>query len=529
MKKDNRNRKTAAVLAAVIMAVCVFGCGSQEPSGQNGGQGSTQESPGYTEESHAERYRYDLQVDVHAITPEEAEQEYLKLSLHEEATFFNPEDTEWDRICLRDYAQMHLEECRQMEPGISTDADTVYSNITDSRDGSSPALTRDEDSSVIWLNLETPLQPGEQMTLSLDYSFPVTDMSFGTRINYSFSDSFNKNPVYGLGNFYPILAGRIDGEWDTSPDIPSGECFYSPCSDYHAAVKVPHGWQVIGSGEEKQTGTEGDQDIWEVDAENVRDMALAAAAELQMSEKEAAGVTVRSWYYANHETEGQVMQEAAANAVEAYSAYYGDFPYASLDCVETGLFPGGMEYPQLVFIGEDLLQYYSMEEQLMEKEPTSLEVCTAHEVGHNWFYGVVGNDEYNDAWIDEGFASFSEQIYLKYICENGFVNYDFSWEEQKQRLKQSLDFMGWDGQIDLPAGEFQDYVSSVYTGANYYLISLQEAIGEEAFHEMVRKFYSEFRFREASTEDFIETARPYVEGNQQAVDLCAKYLSRWTE
>ena len=46
---------------------------------------------------------------------------------------------------------------------------------------------------------------------------------------------------------------------------------------------------------------------------------------------------------------------------------------------------------------------------------------------------------------------------------------------------------------------------------------------------MVRKFYSEFRFREASTEDFIETARPYVEGNQQAVDLCAKYLSRWTE
>ena len=248
-----------------------------------------------------------------------------------------------------------------------------------------------------------------------------------------------------------------------------------------------------------------------------------------VSEKEAAGVTVRSWYYANHETEGQVMQEAAANAVEAYSAYYGDFPYASLDCVETGLFPGGMEYPQLVFIGEDLLQYYSMEEQLMEKEPTSLEVCTAHEVGHNWFYGVVGNDEYNDAWIDEGFASFSEQIYLKYICENGFVNYDFSWEEQKQRLKQSLDFMGWDGQIDLPAGEFQDYVSSVYTGANYYLISLQEAIGEEAFHEMVRKFYSEFRFREASTEDFIETARPYVEGNQQAVDLCAKYLSRWTE
>ena len=250
MKKDYRNRKTAAVLAAVIMAVCIFGCGSQEPSGQNGGQGSTQESPGHTEESHAERYRYDLQVDVHAITPEEAEQEYLKLSLHEEAAFFNPEDTEWDRICLRDYAQMHLEECRQMEPGISTDADTVYSNITDSRDGSSPALTRDEDSSVIWLDLETPLQPGEQMTLSLDYSFPVTDMSFGTRINYSFSDSFNKNPVYGLGNFYPILAGRIDGEWDTSPDIPSGECFYSPCSDYHAAVKVPHGWQVIGSGEE---------------------------------------------------------------------------------------------------------------------------------------------------------------------------------------------------------------------------------------------------------------------------------------
>ena len=227
-----------------------------------------------------------------------------------------------------------------------------------------------------------------------------------------------------------------NGGWVTSPDIPAGgECFLTPVADYHVTVSAPENWQVIGTGDEEQVSSADGRTSFEVTAEKVRDCALVFSSGLSMAEEKTEGILVRAWYYEGREEDKEVLLTSAVRAVEAFTKEFGPYPYDSIDVAETGLFAGGMEYPQLVFISDDLWDYDWYAPRFLLN--STFGITTAHEVAHNWFYAAVGNDEYNDSWLDESFASYCEYVYRMYISDIG-EGEPFTWVEAEIDAKNGF-------------------------------------------------------------------------------------------
>ena len=93
--------------------------------------------------------------------------------------------------------------------------------------------------------------------------------------------------------------------------------------------------------------------------------------------------------------------EYMRDAVYYYSLWNGDYPYNHCTAVDGTIALEGMEYPNVTVIGES------------SNSRSFLETVIMHEVGHNWFYGVLGSNERDHAWMDEGINSYYEQRYMK--------------------------------------------------------------------------------------------------------------------
>ena len=482
------------------------------------------------------RHQYAIDLVLHAPTEEEQEEGCSMQQLRQVMSFRNEADMEWERICLRDYAQMHLESSRSDDYGW----DSHYENMTDLRTGSALSPYRDsEDASVVWVDLDTPLRPGEEMQISFEYTFPVlSDVESGCRATFGYSDNSGwflndgKEPVLALGNFYPILAAWLgeDG-WDTAPDIEEGgECFFSPTADYRLTAAVPAGWLLAATGEERQAGealTQG-YAVWQSSEDEVRDIAVVAGEGLARKEKklDREGVTVAAIYYKQHEAMSDLFLESGAAAVEAFTAAFGEFPYKTLDVTECALFAGGMEYPELVLISDQMFWYYDdFEKDSVRPLSSELAIVNAHEVGHNWFYGAVGNDEYREAWLDESFASYSEHVYRKYISDSGLGD-PYDWADGERETWDQC--RSHDIFIDLPADQMESYQTPVYPYGCYFLLRLRRCMGDEQFTQMMHEYYDTYKLRTATTEGFLNTLLPYIRGNAEARQLCRLFLEAYS-
>lgn len=185
--------------------------------------------------------------------------------------------------------------------------------------------------------------------------------------------------------------------------------------------------------------------------------------------------------------------KAAIDAVNAFCDAWGEYPYDTLDVVQTPYNAGGMEYPGLVRIAE-------MYADLIEAEgDESLRLDVAHEVAHEWFYAVVGNDQYREAWLDESFAVYGEFVYQLYTGES---------ETDVQARVDSLDCSIKQKYIDLSYDQYFDeytgnsYINAVYKVGPVFLWKLRQTMGQESFDAFMRAWYEEHMFKEVTTAEF---------------------------
>ncbi|MCK5064956.1 MAG: hypothetical protein KAQ97_06720, partial [Candidatus Fermentibacteraceae bacterium] len=185
-----------------------------------------------------------------------------------------------------------------------------------------------------------------------------------------------------------------------------------------------------------------------------------------------------------------------------YGEWYTPYPYKDLWVVEpVTISAGGMEYPQFVFSVPDfpILRI--------------LEMVTMHEVGHQWFYGILGNDEVEEAWLDEGMNTFSELRYMQRrygFSGNMSTTPDWILELSDQDLNFLTYVTGTSAGEEVPvlsnATEAGD--GSHPTGFTYYtkpalfMRMLQRQIGEESFNQIMSIYFERFMFHHPHTDDF---------------------------
>ena len=189
-----------------------------------------------------------------------------------------------------------------------------------------------------------------------------------------------------LGSFFPILAWEPGVGWATEPPVAGfAEASTAQTADFDLTVTVPAGYGVLASGVPDRPGH------WTATA--MRDVALSvgrfevATATARAPEPVAVSVGV----HAGVEESPGVYLERVVASLEDFARRFGAYPWPTFTLAVTPALDGGIEYPAHVMQG-----------------PGTLERTTSHEVAHQWFYALVGNNQGRDPWLDEGLATWAE-------------------------------------------------------------------------------------------------------------------------
>lgn len=519
-----RNRTMICVLAAVLLMLAVLaGCTKKDtkaaekespspdvpqetaPTGVAvPGRGCAIEFPD------GKRYHYDMDLTL--------DPDARTVSGHVAFTFFNDSEDAWDKLCLRDYPSLFAD-------GVTDGAMTAITGMKDGRDGSALEFEREKDVSVLWVPLSEPLEPGAEMTLEYDFkaTIPTLDDRFGV-----------SNSIFNVTNFYPILAEYVDGDWSHVAFFDEGECFYSEISDYDVTLTVPADYAVVSTGTETNKEKSGDTVTYTYAAPCVRDFVFSASDSFVVQDATYDGVHVNVAYNADNppsddmEPFVEASLKAAEDSLAAFGDAFGVYPYDELDIVFSPMAAGGMEYPNLVIISEDYCGDYAYDapEDKNDPQPASLmidlQICVAHEIGHQWFMGIVGSDSGMEPWLDESITSYTELVYLAYTNAEeyewtadayGREAFDLT-EERITNRGRRLDYFP----LNRAYYEFSDYVYSIYGYGKAAVFQMEQILGADVFQEVLREYVHRFAFTNADSEDFFTVLYDVVGKDNEALN-----------
>ena len=229
-------------------------------------------------------------------------------------------------------------------------------------------------------------------------------------------------------------------------------------------------------------------------AKLVRDFTFAVLDNTynKTSKKTAGGVNINFYSRSNHGNLDSFLTNAVV-ACDFFSNYAGAYPYSKIDVVETGLFFGsGAEFSQVIFMDSNYLL-----------QPDALKTII-HEIGHQWFYNIIGSDQINAPWMDEGMVCLlQEKIYYP-----GLPEFQAKFESDYNILDGRLSNMP---SLNLSANisEYKDwtnYHNIQYTKGKLMIYSLNMKMGEEKFNEFIKAYYARYSYKIAKQEDFISLA-----------------------
>jgi aminopeptidase N len=189
-----------------------------------------------------------------------------------------------------------------------------------------------------------------------------------------------------LGSFFPILGWEPGVGWATeAPTTVDAEASTAPAADFDVTVTVPAGLSVLASG--AQDGPT----HWTATA--MRDFAMSVGRFTTASATAHAPhpVAVTVGLHAGVRDTVQPYVDKAVRVLEDFSRRFGPYPWPVFTVALTPGLRGGIEYPGHVMQG-----------------PGTIGRTTSHEIGHQWFYALAGNDQARDPWLDEGLATYAE-------------------------------------------------------------------------------------------------------------------------
>ncbi len=438
------------------------------------------------------RFHYDLGLEL--------DTKNRTVSGHVVIQFFNNSDKVWTELCFRDYSSLFKDEQTSGVRG-SDGAMTEITNIT--YGNSTLDYERDDDVSVVWVPLPQPLEPDQEATLSYDFvaKIPTLADRYGV-----YQDVFN------VTNFYPILAVYTDDGWSHEAFYNMGECFYSEVSDYHVMLTVPSDYMILSTGTDEVYKQDGDKTMYSIDAPCVRDFVFCASAGFKLFEGDYKDVHIRVVYDEKHPASNEMdacaeaSLKAAQDSLAAFGAAFGEYPYPELDIILAPIDAGGMEYPNLIIC--TAVSYYCM--QLPgETIPFQLMcIVVAHEIGHQWFMGIVGSNSGMEPWLDESFASYTEIVYCEYMGISSEIDrYSRSHEDlSNPNVYKPLEQMD---QIPVNRSYYSfkstnAYVYAAYEIGKQALYQMEEIVGREEFHGIIREYVRRNAFTNSTQARFFE-------------------------
>jgi hypothetical protein len=295
----------------------------------------------------------------------------------------------------------------------------------------SPDDQNADDRTLAAADLATPIQPGETLRLRIAWQgrFPKNFDRTGVIGNY-----------YFVSQWFPKL-GVFDAGWTAHQFFANSE-FFSDFGNYDVRMTVPQGWRVGATGVEQSTTATGSMVTHRYTQEDVHDFAWTTSPDFvekrqQFEMPGRAPVQMRLLIQPEHEYLAERHFAAAAATLKYYGEWFGAYPYPQLTIVDPAYQSQseGMEYPTIFTGGTRWLS---------PRYSNDPEYVVIHEVGHQFWYGLVANNEVEFAWLDEGINEYAdsrvqwEAFQPNYLVQRFFGDF-IPWQYRDIRLQRATD------------------------------------------------------------------------------------------
>jgi aminopeptidase N len=356
-------------------------------------------------------------------------------------------------------------------------------------DGAPVETTLEAEDSALRVPLDPPLVPGAVVDLTLWFRQTVptdTDAGYGL---YAFADD-----VYALAGFYPTIPVYDDEGWNVEVAPPYGDATFTDVGVYQVHLTVPEGLTVATSGSTLETTENADGTrTWVAVGGPMRDFFVAMSDDYEVVSQEVDGARVNSYYRSAQDAGGEFALNYAADALRLFGEQFGPYPYTELDVVATPTNAGGIEYPGAIVIAQSLY----------DEEGGFFEMATAHEVAHQWWYGLVGNDQLDEPWLDEALTNYSAYLYFEEAGGNEAA--DVIKERAFEGPYRTALEADRDRGIAGPVASFseRDYGAIVYGKGPLFFDALRAQLGDDAFFASLRAYLEAHRYGVAYPDDLI--------------------------
>ena len=354
--------------------------------------------------------------------------------------------------------------------------------VSDVQVDGQPAQVRLEDGeSALFVALPEPLLPGESLVISLSYALALPEGGSGNYGILGLDDG-----VLALPHAYPLIPAYDDQGWYVELAPEYGDVLYADTSFYLLRVRAPEDWTLVASGVSLERTVSGGWQVVTFAAGPMRDIYLTASQDYRVASRDVGDVRIHSYAQPGKEEARDRTLEIAASALQYFEQTLGAYPFTEFDLVETHTSALGIEYPGLVALAGDL---YLEGDAALPREV--LQAVVVHEAGHQWFYGLVGNDQVEEPWLDESLVQYLTMRYYgaKY-GESGATGFRRSLEERWERAEDQ----------GLPVGlPVEDYSLSAYSAIVYgkgalFFEALEQRMGRETMDAFLRDYVATYRF-----------------------------------
>ncbi|PCJ82256.1 MAG: hypothetical protein COA49_01805 [Bacteroidetes bacterium] len=399
---------------------------------------------------------------------------------------------------------------------------------------------------IVKVYLNKPLASGESIEISTPFSVRIPSGKI-SRLGHI-------GESYQITQWYPKPAVYDRDGWHEMPYLDQGE-FYSEYGTFDVFITLPDNYTVGATGDLLSGGSnDNDAEIYRLEKlnnetrlyfkrldeggakenpegefpessnklktlhyhqENVHDFAWFADKRFKVLKDSIklphSGREVTTWvmFTPNEEDLWRDASKYIGNATYYYSLWNGDYPYNQVTAIDGTISAGGgMEYPNVTVIGES-------------RSAFSLDVVIAHEVGHNWFYGILGSNERTNAWMDEGLNSLNETRYLlqsyedrgpdlglissrlsdKWMKRLDIEDFEYRWVDELAYILPAR--FGTDQALQCHSDAFSpaNYGAIVYKKTAAIFAFLHHYLGTERFDLAMQKYFEDWKFKHPSPSD----------------------------
>ncbi|MBI2863929.1 MAG: M1 family metallopeptidase [Chloroflexi bacterium] len=368
---------------------------------------------------------------------------------------------------------------------------------------------------VMEVPLPELLPRGKAVTVVLDFRLNVPRRGGRFGVGDGLIALGNWFPVVGVYNDSRLLSDGRPAGWSKHGYVEVGDAFFTETADYEVTVNTSSPVTIAHTGH--LIAKEANR--WQIQARGVRDFALAISSRYQTQSRSVDGVVVTAYYLPEHAAAGERYLEAAAQAILRLNRLLVPYPFPTLHLAEVysqSSIAQGQEYPNLLFLSSTL-------NDLGGGIDSYLAYVVMHEVTHQWFYGLVGNDQVYQPWLDEAFATWFPYEILRL---NAPELRPGVWQSRVIDLVADSVRRDGDSPIDKSIYDFADelhYYNIVYRKGALFLEDVYKAMGETAFLRALQSYVKVFQDRIATPIALLDILQSHTSVNLSPI--IARYFT----